>query len=66
MGTPHILNSLRLPARADSLIAGQLLGMSQVEISILVSSGLLKPIGITNANHLNVAARARSEFKSVK
>jgi hypothetical protein len=47
MDTPNILNSLRLPARIDSQQAGEILGMSQVEILILVSVGLLKPIGIT-------------------
>jgi|WetSurMetagenome_2_1015567.scaffolds.fasta_scaffold802902_3 hypothetical protein len=66
METPRLLNTVRLPARIDSQQAGEILGMSQVEISILVSAGLLKPIGITNANYLNVAARARSEFKSAK
>ena len=61
MDAPHILNFLRLPARIDSQQAGEIMGMSQVEIAILVSVGLLKPIGFATRTGARVFAAVEFE-----
>lgn len=45
MNEPNILNTVRLPARLDVHQTAKVLGFSDHEIPLLVSSRLLKPLG---------------------
>lgn len=46
----QILNCRRLPARLDKNQAATVLGVLPYEIPVLVSAGLLKPLGRPSAN----------------
>ena len=45
MNEKSILSFIRLPARLDAKQAGEVLGFMPHEVSVLISAGLLKPLG---------------------
>jgi hypothetical protein len=50
MNNKFLLSCTRLPARLDAEQAGEILGFAPHEISVLISAGLLRPLGKPSQN----------------